>query len=69
MNINKQMLKKLYKEAVEEKLFAERNFYNADKNFIDVAIFQYNAAISKVDVLLKQIKSEGEENDEKISSQ
>jgi hypothetical protein len=37
----------------------ESSFNNADPQFIDVAIYQYNAAQERINVLIKQMKEEG----------
>jgi hypothetical protein len=46
-------------EAIEQKRFMESSFNNADPQFIDVAIYQYNAAQERINVLIKQMKEEG----------
>ena len=42
--------------AIENKNRALSDFNNADVAFIDVAIYQYNAALEKVNVILQMIK-------------
>lgn len=46
-------------EAIQQKRYAEMNFNNADDEFINVAIYQYNAAQEKIDVIIKKMKKEG----------
>lgn len=53
-------MKELYNElrvAIQNKNVALSNFNNADKEFIDVAIYQYNAAVEKVNVIIQMIKN------------
>ena len=47
-----------YYEAIENKKIALNCFNNADPDFIDVAIFNYNAAVERVNTLVKQMKKE-----------
>ena len=52
MDLNKELNK-----AIQDKKIALSNFNNADAAFIDVAIYQYNAAAKKVDVIVQMIKN------------
>lgn len=45
-----------YLNALQEKQIAENNFNNADSEYIEVAIHQYNAAIARVNLIIKKIK-------------
>lgn len=47
-----------YKKAKNEYNQALNNFDNAEKRFIDIAIYQFNAARKKLDILIEQIKEE-----------
>lgn len=46
-------------EAIQQKRYAEMNFNNADDEFINVAIYEYNAAQEKINVIIKKMKKEG----------
>jgi hypothetical protein len=46
-------------EAILQKRHAEMNFNNAEDEFINVAIYQYNAAQEKINVIIKKMKKEG----------
>lgn len=48
----------LIKSAKQELDQAEINFNNAQYNYIDVAIHEYNAKLEKFQILLKEIKEE-----------
>ena len=42
--------------ALQEKQIAENNFNNADSEYIDVAIYRYNAALEKVNLIIRKVK-------------
>lgn len=48
-----------YKNALQQRQVAETNFNNADNLYIDVAIYEYNAAHEKISIIIKQIKEVG----------
>jgi hypothetical protein len=58
LQVNNPLIHEL-NQALENKFIMENNFNHADPQFIDVAIFQYNAAQAKVNIILKQMKEEG----------
>ena len=51
MNLNIELL-----NALQEKQMAENNFNNADSEYIDVAIYKYNAALEKVNLIIRKVK-------------
>ena len=52
-------IKEMYKNAIQELKIANQNVDNAEEDYIDVAILEYNAKQEKVNTLLKELKKEG----------
>lgn len=55
-----------YKDAHQEYLQAMNNFNSAEAEYVEVAIYQYNAAQIKMEIIIKEIKKEGINNENAI---
>ncbi len=56
-----------YLAALELKKTAENNFNNADIEYIDVAIHQYNAAVERINTIVKRMKGSNNNETRKIN--